>query len=89
MLCLAVTNLAKEFDLHSRFGYVVLVVIVVERLAVKYSELWDYTPPFKILFNDIHCLMHELFLNCVCRQIGGQYDGFNLTLQLLIWDILQ
>ena len=45
MLWLAVTNLAKEFDLHSRFGSVVLVVVVVGRLAgVSLSECWDYTP---------------------------------------------
>ena len=49
MLCLAVTNLAKEFDLHSRFGSVVniLVVVVVERLAVSLFECWDYTPLLK------------------------------------------
>ena len=88
MLCLAITNLVKEFDLHSRFGSVVLAVVVVERLAVSLSERWDYTP-FKFLFNDIHCLMHELVLNCVHRQIGGRNGGFNLTLQLLVWDLLQ
>ena len=46
MLCLAVTNLGKKIDLHSRFGDVVnvLVVVVVERLAVRLFEHWDYTP---------------------------------------------
>ena len=46
MLCLAVTNLAKESDLHSRFEGVVngLVVVVVERLTVSLFEHWDYTP---------------------------------------------
>ena len=45
MLWLVVTNLAKEFDLHSRFGSVVLEVIVVGRLAgVSLSEHWDYNP---------------------------------------------
>ena len=46
MLCLAVTNLVKEFDLHSRFGGVVngLVVVVVEKLVVSLFEHWDYTP---------------------------------------------
>ena len=88
MLCLAVTNLAKEFDLHSRFGGVVngLVVVVVERLAVS---LFECTSPFKISFNDIHRLAQELVLNCVCRLIGGQNSGFNLTLQLLVWDTLR
>ena len=49
MLCLAVTNLAKEFDLHSRFGSVVVVVVLVERLANS-MEFLDLsigtTPPF-------------------------------------------
>ena len=44
------------------------------------------TPPFKILFNDIHSLTHELVLNCAHRQIGGQNGSFNLTLQQLVWD---
>ena len=46
MLYLSVTNLAKEFDLHSIFGGVVngLVVVVVDRLAVSLFERWDYTP---------------------------------------------
>ena len=90
MLCLAVTNLAKEFDLHSRFGSVVnvlMMVVVVERLAVSLFERWD-SPLLKILFDDIHHLVHELVLNCACRQIGGQNGSFNLTLQLLVWDIL-
>ena len=55
MLCLTVTNLAKEFDLHSRFGSVVVVVVLIERLAnsVEFLDLnVATTPPFKILFND-------------------------------------
>ena len=56
MLWLAVTNLAKnlakKFDLHSRFGSVVLVVVVEGTLTgVSLSECWDYTP-FIVLFND-------------------------------------
>ena len=51
MLCVAATNLAKEFDLHSRFGSVVVVVVPVERLAVS-VEFLDLnvgtTPPFEI-----------------------------------------
>ena len=83
MLWLAVTNLAKEFNLYSRFGSVVLVVIVIERLTVSgYLEFLylkvETPPPFKILFNNIHSLAHELVLNCAY-----------LTLQLLVWDILQ
>ena len=75
MLWLAVTNLAKEFDIHSRFGGVFLVV-VVERLSVSrnfgvsLSESWDSTP-FKFLFNDIHNLVHELDTNCACRRISS------------------
>ena len=30
------------------------------------------TPPFKISFNDIHCLTYELVLNYACRSISGQ-----------------
>ena len=50
MLWLAVTNLAKEFDLHSRFVSVVLVVVVIEKLTVSRNfrvslfESWDPTP---------------------------------------------
>ena len=50
MLWQAVKNLAKEFDLHSRFGSVVLV----EFLFLK----------VKILFNDNDSLSYELVLNC-------------------------
>ena len=57
MLLLAVINLAKEFDLHSRLGSVVLVLVVVERLAN--IQIKDYTP-LKKFFNDIHRLPHEL-----------------------------
>ena len=63
MLWLSVTNLANEFDLHSRFGSVVLVGFLYFKVG---------TPPsFKILFNDIYSLTHELILNCVCRQISS------------------
>ena len=55
MLWLAVTNLAKEFDLHSRFGSVVMVVVVVERLPVRenfgvsLSEIFDSHPLLKFI----------------------------------------
>ena len=70
----SLTNLAKEFDLHSRFGCVVLGVVVVERLAVSgnlgflYPKIWT-PPPFKILFNDIYILSHEVVFNCARRRI--------------------
>ena len=46
---LAVSNLAKEFDLHSDLER---VTISVEFLDLNVGT----TPPFKILFNDIHPL---------------------------------
>ena len=75
MQWLAVTNLAKEFDLHSRFGSIVLVVVVVEGFAVSGNLKFLYlkvrtSPPFKF-FNDIHSLTHELVINCACRRIGS------------------
>ena len=63
MLWLAVTNLAKEFDLHSRFGSEVLV----EFLYLKVRN----PPPFKFLFNGIYSLAYELVLNCAHRRIGS------------------
>ena len=59
MLCLAVTNLAQQFYFHSRFESLVVVVELIERLAnrVEFLDLnVGTTPPFKILFNDIHHL---------------------------------
>ena len=55
MLWLAVTNLAKELNLHSRFRSVVLVVAVVKRLTVSgnfgvyLSESWESNPFFKFI----------------------------------------
>ena len=63
MLWLAVTNLAKEFDLYSRFRSVVLVLFLNLEVATP--------PPFKILLNDIHSLTYELVLNYACRRIGN------------------
>ena len=33
-------------------------------------NVWT-TPTFKISFNDIHCLVHKLVLNCARRQIDS------------------
>ena len=66
------------------------MLVVVERLAgvsFKYLNVGT-APTFIILFNSIIAL-HELVLNCAHRRIGGQNGSFNLTLQLLVWDILQ
>ena len=63
MLWLAVTNLAKEFDLHSRFGSVVLVEFLYLKVGTP--------PPFKIVFNYIHDLAYELILKYTCRRIGS------------------
>ena len=92
MPCLAVTNLAKEFDLHSRFGSVVVVVVLVERLAnnVEFLDLnVGTTPPLKFYLMIFIASTNKLVLNCARRQIGDQNGGFNLTLQLLVWDILR
>ena len=58
---LAVTNLAEEFDLHSRFGSVVVVVVLVERLAnsMEFLDLNVGTTPLLKFYLIIFIAWHK------------------------------
>ena len=56
MLWLAVTDLAKEFDTHSRYGSIVLVEFFNFNVGTPLT--------LKKKSNDIHRFIYELVLNC-------------------------